>query len=209
MKIITYDVESYLHDWIVVFKDFETGKYQVFVNDPDALKSSIDSRYIYIGFNSKHYDQYIIKAICCGFSPEEIKVLSDYIISGGQGWEYEPLRDQFFRFNNVDVRDDMYQGLSLKAIEGHLHMDIEETEVDFDINRPLTGEETRSVVMYCKHDVDATEEIVRLSEKNGQTDGIMFIRRILIRHSYRRKFSIFLRPSMTRIRQTRNCFPQR
>lgn len=169
MKIITYDVESYLHDWIVVFKDFETVKYQVFVNDPDALKSSIDSRYIYIGFNSKHYDQYIIKAICCGFSPEEIKVLSDYIISGGQGWEYEPLRDQFFRFNNVDVRDDMYQGLSLKAIEGHLHMDIEETEVDFDIKRPLTGEETRSVVKYCKHDVDATEEIVRLRQDYFRT----------------------------------------
>ena len=162
MRIVTYDVESFIHDWIVVFKDFETGQHTIIHNDPDELRNCIHDEVMYVGFNSKHYDQYIIKAICCGFTPEEIKRLSDYIIFGNQGWEYPALKDQFFKFNNADVRDDMYPGLSLKAIEGHLHMDIEESEISFDLNRQLTKEEVKSVSKYCTHDVDATEAVLKL-----------------------------------------------
>ena len=53
-------------------------------------------------------------------------------------------------------------GLSLKAIEGHLGMSIEESAVDFNLDRPLTKEELLSTVFYCKHDVDATERIIDL-----------------------------------------------
>ena len=53
-------------------------------------------------------------------------------------------------------------GLSLKAIEGHLHMSIQESEIDFSLDRPLTQEELESTIFYCKHDVDATEKIVDL-----------------------------------------------
>ena len=56
----------------------------------------------------------------------------------------------------------MQMGLSLKAIEGHLGMDICETEVDFTLERPLTQEELESTIFYCKHDVDATERIIEL-----------------------------------------------
>ena len=72
------------------------------------------------------------------------------------------LRDLFFRFNNVDIKDDMQIGLSLKAIEGHLRMDIRESEVDFTLVRPLTEEELEETVFYCKHDVDATAKLVEL-----------------------------------------------
>ena len=68
----------------------------------------------------------------------------------------------FFRFNNVDIMDDMQKGLSLKAIEGHLGMSIEETEVDFNLDRPLTQEELALTIKYCKHDVDATEKLTDL-----------------------------------------------
>ena len=53
-------------------------------------------------------------------------------------------------------------GLSLKAIEGHLGMDICETEVDFNLDRLLTAKELESTIFYCKHDVDATEKIIDL-----------------------------------------------
>lgn len=53
-------------------------------------------------------------------------------------------------------------GLSLKAIEGHLGMDICESEVDFTLERPLTPEELEDTIKYCKHDVDATEKIIDL-----------------------------------------------
>ena len=162
MSWYTYDTEVFAHDFIVVFKDKETGKYAVFHNDNEGVKEFINDDSIYCGFNSKGYDQYIIKAICEGFSPEEVKQVNDWIISGHQGWECPLLDGVFFRFNNVDIMDDMQVGLSLKAIEGHLGMSIEETEVDFNLDRPLTEEELRLTIKYCKHDVDATEHLTDL-----------------------------------------------
>lgn len=162
MRLITYDCEVFAHDWLVVFKDTETGGYTAIWNDNDALKMALSEDCVYIGFNSKHYDQFIIKAIALGYSAEEIKKVNDYIINGGQGWECPMLRDQFFRFNNVDIKDDMQMGLSLKAIEGHLGMSVEESTVSFDIDRPLTEDEKKETLKYCIHDVDTTEKLVEL-----------------------------------------------
>ncbi len=162
LRLIVYDAEVFKYDWIMGFKDLETGTYTEIHNDNEALKECISDDCVYIGFNSKHYDQFIIKAIACGFTPEEVKKLNDYLIGGGRGWEYAPLKEFFFRFNNVDIKDDMQMGLSLKAIEGHLGMDIEETEVDFNLDRPLTEEELAMTIHYNKHDLDATEQVVKL-----------------------------------------------
>lgn len=159
MKIVTYDCEVFSHDWIVVFKDKETGIFTVVHNDNEALRSCISEDAVYIGFNSKHYDQYIVKGICADFSPQELKQLNDYIINGNQGWQYPLLNGFYFSFNNVDIRDDTQQGLSLKAIEGHMGISIQETEVDFNLDRPLTQEELDQTIFYCKHDVDATEKL--------------------------------------------------
>lgn len=41
-------------------------------------------------------------------------------------------------------------------------MDIKETDVDFNIDRPLNEEELELTTKYCKHDVDATEKIFDL-----------------------------------------------
>lgn len=160
--LIIYDCEVFKHDWIVVFKDNKTRIYTVIHNDNEALKMAINNDDIYIGFNSKHYDQYIIKAIAADFTPEEVKKLNDYIMGDGQGWEYPPLQGFYFSFNNIDIRDDMQQTLSLKSIEGHLGLPIRESNVDFNIDHPLTKEELDEVIKYCKYDVDSTEEIVNL-----------------------------------------------
>ena len=159
MRWYTYDTETFAHDFIVVFKDKETGEYAIFHNDNLGVREFMSDDAIYCGFNTKGYDQYIIKAICAGFAPKEVKQVNDWIIAGGQGWQCPLLQGVFFRFNNVDIMDDMQMGLSLKAIEGHLGMSIEETEVDFNLDRPLTQEELALTIKYCKHDVDATEKV--------------------------------------------------
>jgi hypothetical protein len=162
MRLIVYDCEVFAYDYLVTLKDKETGHKTRIWNDNEALKACINEEDVYVGFNSKHYDQFIIKAICCGFTPQEVKQVNDFIINGGQGWECPMLRDLFFRFNNVDIKDDMQMGLSLKAIEGHLGMSVRESTVSFDIDRPLTEEERREVEFYCDHDVDATDAIIDL-----------------------------------------------
>lgn len=161
MKIVTYDCEVFKYDWIVVFKDKETGIYTVIHNDNEMLKEYITDDKVYFGFNNKHYDRFVIKAIYADFTPQQIKVLNDFIVlENGQGWDYEPLKDIYFNFPNVDIKDDMQAGLNLKAIEGHLGMNIQETEVDFNLDRPLTAEEIERTVTYCTHDVDTTERLI-------------------------------------------------
>ena len=162
MRWFTYDTEVFAHDFIVVFKDKETGLHFTIHNDNARVREFIFEDAIYCGFNAKNYDQYIIKAICAGFSPEEVKQVNDWIIGGGQGWQCPLLQGVFFRFNNIDIMDDVQRGLSLKAIEGHLGMSIEETEVDFNLDRPLTEEEIALTIKYCKHDVDATEKLCEI-----------------------------------------------
>ena len=160
MRLISYDCEVFAYDWLVTLKDKETGVYTCIWNDNEALKMALSDDCIYVGFNSKHYDQYIIKAIAAEFTPEEIKKVNDFIIAGGQGWQCPLLDGIYFRFSNVDIRDDTQQGLSLKAIEGHLGMSVKESSVPFDIDRPLTPEEKAETEFYCKHDVDTAERLI-------------------------------------------------
>lgn len=162
MRLFVYDVEVFACDWLTIFKDMENSQYTIIHNDAEALRAFIDPDGVYIGFNSKSYDQFIIKAICNGAETGEVKELNDWIIGGNQGWEHPLIRGNWFQFNNVDIRDDVYKALSLKAIEGHLGMSVEESTVPFDLQRPLTRRELEETIRYCKHDVDATEKLVEI-----------------------------------------------
>lgn len=158
MAWYTYDFEVSAYDWLGVFKERSTGQYTIIHNDNEALRALLSEDDIYCGFNSKHYDQFIVKAIYADFTPQEVKALNDYlIVQRGQGWQYPPLRDTYFRFNNVDIMDDTQFGLSLKAIEAHFGLSVEETTVDFNLDRPWTEQELQEMIFYCKHDVDCTE----------------------------------------------------
>lgn len=161
--IYFFDCEVFAHDWLFVFKSAETGIYTIIHNDPETLQEFMrDDDVLLCGFNNKHYDQFILKAALAEASPEDIKELNDHIIGGGGGWEHPLMRENRYFFKQFDVFDDCQVGLSLKAIEAHLGMDIQESEVDFNLDRALTDYEIDETVMYCVHDVDATEELYKL-----------------------------------------------
>lgn len=165
LDIYVYDFEVFAHDWLVVLKHAADGERTHFWNeDGDELLAFMkeNGEGVFAGFNSKHYDQYILKAIAAGCSPEEVKEVNDWIIGGNQGWEHPFLQDFYYRFNQTDLMDDVMKGTSLKMIEGHLGMSIEESSVPFDIDRKLTEAEREEVLRYCEHDVDATEELLML-----------------------------------------------
>ena len=162
MKFVTVDIEVFAYDWLVVFKDYETGIRSIYHNDNGGVLEYLNQEdIVYIGANIKHYDQFILKGIAMDFSPEEIKTLNDFIIVyEGNGWDYPPFAEgRPIKINVCDIFDDMQLGLSLKAIEAHLGMDIEETQVDFNIDRPLTADELEKTIFYCSYDVDAAEKV--------------------------------------------------
>ena len=162
MRWFTYDAEIFKYDFIMGFKDKETGEYIHFHNTNEGVKDFITDDRVYCGFNSKNYDSTVTKSIVSGAPPEEVKEVNDWIIAGNQGWQCPLLQGIYYRFNNVDIMDDMQIGLSLKAIEGHLGLPIKESEVDFNIDRPLTREEVLEVIKYNKADLDATEIVTEI-----------------------------------------------
>ena len=158
-NIWIYDCEVFAHDWIVVAKrPDESGDQVIFHNDNYALAQWIDSLQdpIFGGYNTKHYDQWVLKAIYHGAEPELVKELSDYILTGNPGWEFDFIKDKFAPWINFDLMDDIPVPLRLKEIEGNLGMEIEESSVSFNLDRPLTEAELQEVIRYCCHDVEAT-----------------------------------------------------
>lgn len=164
MNIIVYDIEVFKYNLIAVFYDVTNNWWSVFHNDPDSIREIMSRKdAIFCGFNNKHYDNHIMRATCCGADNALVKQINDFIIEQErQGWEHYFLRQNKFWFESFDLMDDTQVGTSLKHIEAHLGMDIEESTVDFNIDRPLTPEELECTIFYCKHDVKATAKLLTL-----------------------------------------------
>lgn len=162
LDLIVYDCEVFAHDWLVVFNE-SNGNFRSFWNDPAGLKEYMEAHdeSVFVGFNSKHYDQYIVKAIVAGCEPEEVKEVNDFIIESDEPpWSHPYIADSRFWFNGSDLMDDMQKGTSLKSIEGHLGMSVEETTVDFTYTEKLSDKQRAEVEHYCKHDVAATMKLL-------------------------------------------------
>lgn len=173
--IFIFDCEVFAHDWLFVFKEIATGEYTVIHNDNDAVVAFMERNPFLGGFNNKHYDNFILKGVMCGLTPEQIKEINDLIIvEEVNGWDIPVLREYRVYFDSFDLMDDCQVGLSLKAIEAHLGIPIEETEVDFNIAHRLSEKELQETIYYCKYDVDATEKLYHLRQaylKNKVTLG--------------------------------------
>lgn len=163
--MLFYDFEVFKYDWLVVIIDMDEQKEYVFINDEAGLKAfyELHMKDIWTGFNSTHYDQYILKGILCGFNPKEI---NDYIIQDVPGWKFSNLFKKIYLISyDVMLRTDR----GLKTFEGFLGNNIKETEVPFDIDRKLTKAEIEQTVFYCRHDVEQTIEVFirRIDEFNA------------------------------------------
>ena len=167
--MLFYDFEVFIYDWLVVIIDTDTKSEHVFVNDVDGLIQFYNQhkRDIWIGYNSRHYDQYILKAIICGFKPQEINNYT--IVQNKPGWQFykDFWKIQLF---NYDVMTNKFR--SLKQLEGFQGHDIRESSVSFDILRELTPDEIQEVISYCRHDVHETMNVFMetISEFESQVE---------------------------------------
>ena len=154
--MIFYDFEVFKEDWLAVFIDVTKKKEYVIINNPDELKAlyEANSKDIWVGYNNRHYDQYIMKGILLGMNPKRI---NDWIIvEKKEGWQFSSAFNKVPMIN-YDVMPNPPVGL--KTLEGFLGSNIKETDVDFRINRKLTKEEIEMTVFYCRHDVEETIKV--------------------------------------------------
>ncbi|MCI7304087.1 MAG: hypothetical protein MR704_20500 [Clostridia bacterium] len=162
-----YDFEVFSHNWLVVIINPATHEQTVIIDDPDKLNTYYEEhkKEVWIGYNSRHYDQYILKAILCDFDPKEV---NDYIIvQGNGGWQFSNLFNKI-KVNNYDVMSTMH---GLKQLEGFMGNNIKESDVPFDIDRLLTQEEIEETVQYCIHDVEQTIEV--FIRRKDEFDAVM------------------------------------
>ena len=155
MSLVFYDFEVFKHNWLVVFIEPIARRQTVIIDDREKLTRFYEQHKqdIWVGYNNTRYDQYIAQSILCGFNPYEV---NEWIISKGrQGWEFSQLF-RHFPINNFDVGS---RSRSLKELEAFMGHDIKESDVPFDIDRPLTPEEIEETVRYCVHDVEQTIEV--------------------------------------------------
>jgi len=165
-ELWTFDTEVFAHDWLFVAKRQSDGVTMIAWNNCDAVQEFVEvERPVLCGYNAAHYDSYILKGILLGWEPEDIKTINDTIINQDdrtlvwalfQGWPWVNLPPI------IDLWPDIVPRKGLKEIEGNVGMDIRESSVPFDITRTLTEDERDEVLLYCLHDVRATEKLYDL-----------------------------------------------
>lgn len=144
---------------MAVFIDTESQKTIPIVNDADALRKLYEDhkKDIWSGFNINHYDQYIFKAILLNIDPKYVndKIIEEHL----DGWQISGKFRQFPMIN-YDVFISRERGL--KLLEGFMGSNIKETDVDFNIDRPLTEKEIQMTLDYCTHDVEEAIKVFML-----------------------------------------------
>lgn len=160
-KLVFYDFEVFKEDWLVVFKDYDTKKECIIVNDANKLKQFYiackSQNVIFCGFNSRQYDTYIFKGILKGMNPYRIS--KDLIEHGKKGFQAVPKHWEV-PLNNYDVMTGFH---GLKTLEAFMGLSIEESNVDFNIDRKLTEDEINETIEYCRYDVDSTIKVFELN----------------------------------------------
>lgn len=165
--MLVYDFEVYKFDWLVVIADLTNGVFHEIVNDAELLQGFYEKHKgdIWVGFNSRNYDQFITRSLLLDFDPKEV---NDWIIiKKRSGWEFSRL---FYKIPliNYDVMPN--PPIGLKTMEGMMGHNIKETDVDFKLNRKLTAEEIKSTLKYCRHDVEETAEV--LMQRKSEFDAM-------------------------------------
>lgn len=164
--MLFYDFEVFQFDWLVVIMDMTNKKEHIIINNADELEAvyKANKHDIWVGYNSRNYDQYILKGILCGFNPKEV---NDFIIAEGRkGWQFSSLFRNF-PLHNYDIFQNNDGGL--KSLEGFMGNSIKETSVPFDIDRKLTDAELQETVKYCRHDVEQTIEVFILRKEEFES----------------------------------------
>ena len=161
-----YDFEVFRYDWcITIINPIEKTMF-VIANDSGALKRyyKAHKNQIWVGYNSRNYDTFIMKSILCDLNPK--KTNDDIIIRGIKGWK---ISSEFRKIQFYDF--DIYRKNlgSLKTLEGFMGNDIRETEVDFNLNRKLTQKEMRQTIKYNIHDVEQTLEVFRRTKEEFES----------------------------------------
>ena len=153
-EILVYDFEVFKKFWCVVICSAE-GILEI--TDQKTLVEVYDRcrEKIWIGFNSNHYDSYILGAIYNGLSQETLYMASQDLIENGRTQRGGGPPEGFISYDTGD------RFHSLKQLEAYMGHSIEESSIPFDTDKEFTEEMKAETLKYCRHDVLETVEVLK------------------------------------------------
>lgn len=181
--MLIYDFETFKHDVLLGVLDEETGEVTQTWSIPEIrglAEKGLGN--IWIGYNCEHYDKILLHGIHTNKlnTTSRIYECSNAIISAQDA--DIPVFGILNKFGISDYYsspilsyDVMGDGsfMSLKQNEGFMGMDIVESVVPFDLDRPLTEEEKREVEKYNRADLYGTFERFKQRKNSFKTKMLL------------------------------------
>lgn len=148
MNIIIFDFEVFKYDCLmgaIILNSDSKEIIQLWNLEDIKLFYNDHINDIWIGHNNEFYDNFILQAI---IKNQNVKKVNDELIENKKRFY---LNIQLYYYDLMKF----HQG-SLKVMEAFMGKDISETEVDFELDRPLTDEEKLKTEKYNRDDLDQT-----------------------------------------------------
>ena len=159
--LVFYDIEVYAYNAFVIFKDINKNVLKIFHNNFDGLRDFVKDK-ILVGYNNYFYDDLVLSKMMKSWNNTQLKEFNDRIIKGeNKDKTVDSAIDSLDCFQQIDVAKP-----GLKKIEGNMGKMILESNVSFDIDRPLTEDELKEAMFYCEYDVDTTIDVYKLRENS-------------------------------------------
>lgn len=221
-QLLFYDIEVFYRDWVIVFKDEHKNVVSIFHcgNNPStrgdvieienniqlAMVRKLIKNATLLSYNGHHYDDKIISGILKhGENLRFVKALNDTIIE-----DKSKVYSDFRQLNiwSIDLSKEIegsqvVKGKTypppLKLIESQMGLDIVETSIDFNIERPLTTEEVDKTIFYCEHDVDALIDIFKIREPSYLVPKQVLIERLAELYPLNFDYGVWLSMNVTTI----------
>ena len=153
-EILVYDFEVFRRFWCVVIVSAEGT---VVITDQVQFVRFYDSHRdcIWIGYNSNHYDKYILGAVYNACLGDTLYRASQDLITYGKTQRGGGAPDGFISYDTGD------KFRSLKELEAFMGHSIEESSIPFDYDGEFTEEMKAETIKYCTHDVLETVEVLK------------------------------------------------
>lgn len=172
-KIWGYDFECYsrISWWCVTFINYkDRNNIITIINNRQLLIQFYELRKdeIFVSYNGRQYDTGIFKGILDGMN---VGYVNDKLIKEGKKPFQVVKNHKNYPLNDYDA---ILKDKSLKQLEAFMGDDIRETEVDFNIDRPLTEAEIEQTKIYNIHDVSELLKVLDAcwNDFEGQLDII-------------------------------------
>ena len=168
---IFYDLESIKTAYTVALIDEYEQRYLVYATEgeqPTDLAGAkllnlnqlkeLTNKYQFIGFNNRHYDDYMIMSILAGKRPVTVNRLSQRLINNDKPpfqWRIQPKS----LYGTFDIYSVIPNSTALKQLASDAGLNVRESSIDFRISRKLTASEINEFIAYNFNDVVATKNI--------------------------------------------------